>query len=679
MASYDLNDVLKKKDLNTHNEEHAVALDDVSRVKVLSPTRQVIKRFLRNRLAVFGFVSILVLFVFCFIGPIFYQYGQKETFYKYDTINIKLGVATESTSFTGYTVDSSIKVETNANSYMTTNIKTMQSAGLDDYIALYEDGNAYEVVKEGENVYTLGQRSAEKVATFGTSEVEWATYDGITRTLTYTSDGLDEDREKTVTSSLKGNSGSFTIDGVVYNYKKTTGKNYAISRMVGGFVYSGSPLAAAFESTVENAQVNQVFSYDGKEYFVSQNGDTKTVYSVGAGRVARVFTTYVIDLYDNTKSVSDEFRNNALLAVYSSDTFTADGREYRFVRDDDSDAVEIFDSEGKEIGEFSTFIIRRTSGEDTIPYEAKQDIAAAIYDMLEEGSQNTAFETMLPEQTEDGKSVVDEDGNYTYVSTEIRVNRTDRNYELWAYQITYVIDRFASPSWSHILGTDGDGFDVFARVMYGGRVSLMVGFVVVFIELILGIILGGLAGYYGGWVDNIVMRLVDIFYCLPSTPIMIILGSIMDAMRMDVYTRLFIMMAALGIMGWAGVARLVRGQILSFREQEFMIAAEATGIKVKDRIFKHLIPNVMPQLIVIATMGVGGTIITESTLSFLGLGVKHPLATWGTMINSVSSASAMAHYAYIWIPVGLLISFTVISFNFVGDGLRDAYDPKGKR
>lgn len=679
MASYDLNDVLKKKNLNTHNEEHAVALDDVSRVKVLSPTRQVIKRFLRNRLAVFGFVSILVLFVFCFIGPIFYQYGQKETFYKYDTINIRLGVATESTSFTGYTVDSSVKVATEANSYMTTTIKTMQSTGIDDYISLYDDGFAYEVVRDGENVYTLGQRSAGKVASFGSSEVEWAQYDGITRSLTYSSDALDGDKEKTVVSALKDDSGSFTLDGVVYNYRKTTGKNYAITKLVGGFVYTGSSLSLAFENAAEDADVNQVFTFDGKEYFISQNGDSKTVYTVGESKIARVFTTYVIDLYGNTKSVSDEFRNNALLAVYSSDSFTADGKEYHFVRDDESEQVEIFDSEGNEIGEFSTFIIRSNSGGDTIPYDAKQDITAAIYDMLEDGSQNTAFETMLPKQTEDGKSEVDEDGNYTYVSTEIRVNRTDRNYELWAYQITYVIDRFASPSWAHILGTDGDGFDVFARIMYGGRVSLMVGFVVVFIELILGIIMGGLAGYYGGWVDNVVMRLVDIFYCLPSTPIMIILGSVMDTMRMDVYTRLFIMMAALGIMGWAGVARLVRGQILSFREQEFMIAAEATGIRVKDRIFKHLIPNVMPQLIVIATMGVGGTIITESTLSFLGLGVKHPLATWGTMILSVSSASAMAHYAYIWIPVGLLISFTVISFNFVGDGLRDAYDPKGKR
>ncbi len=673
MASYNLNDVLKKKDMSSHTQSAEVALDDVSRVKVLSPTRQVVKRFLRNRLAVFGFVSIIILFIFCFLGPIFYPYGQKETFYKYDTINTKLGVATESTSFTGYTVDSSIKVDTNANSYMTTTIKAMQSSGLSSYTEVYSDGNAYEVIEEGENVYTLSQRSASPVASFGISEVEWASYDGVTRTLTYREEKADSSLEKTVISSLKGAGGSFTVDGVTYTYKRTSGKNYSITKTVGGFVYTGESMSSSFESAAESAEPNSIFSFEGKEYFVTRNGETSLVYAVGERKIAKVFTTFVIDLYDSTKTVSDEFRNNALLAVYSASGFTADGKSYRFESEEGEDVVRIFDSNNNEVGEFSTFIIRRNNGEDTIPYAAKQDIAEAIYDGVYK------LETDLPRQTEDGRYDYDESGNVINTPTEVNINKTDKNYELWAYQITYVIDRFASPSWSHVLGTDGDGFDVMARIMYGGRVSLMVGFVVVLLEIILGVILGGLAGYYGGWVDNIIMRLVDIFYCLPSTPIMIILGSIMDAMRMDVYTRLFIMMAALGIMGWAGVARLVRGQILSFREQEFMIAAEATGIKVKDRIFKHLIPNVMPQLIVIATMGVGGTIITESTLSFLGLGVKHPLATWGTMINSVSSASAMAHYAYIWIPVGLLISFTVISFNFVGDGLRDAYDPKGKR
>ena len=148
---------------------------------------------------------------------------------------------------------------------------------------------------------------------------------------------------------------------------------------------------------------------------------------------------------------------------------------------------------------------------------------------------------------------------------------------------------------------------------------------------------------------------------------------------MPPYNRLFWMMVVLGILGWSGIARLVRGQILSLREQEFMIAAEATGLKTSRRIFKHLVPNVMPQLIVSMTMGLGGVILTESSLSYLGLGVKHPLATWGNIINSVSTIDAMKSYTYIWIPVGVLICLTVIAFNFVGDGLRDAFDPKMKR
>ena len=249
----------------------------------------------------------------------------------------------------------------------------------------------------------------------------------------------------------------------------------------------------------------------------------------------------------------------------------------------------------------------------------------------------------------------------------------------YGYETTDLLHTNQPPSAEHWFGTDAGGRDLWTRVWVGARISLIIGLGGAIVPQIIGIFLGGLSGFFGGWVDMLIMRLVDIFYCLPSMPIMIILGAMMDAMRMDTYIRLMIMMAALGIMGWAGVARMVRGQILSLREQEFMVATEATGIRVKYRIFRHLVPNVMPQLIVIATMGMGGVIILESTLSFLGLGVKHPLATWGTIINSVSSASAMAHYAFIWIPVGLLICLTVIAFNFVGDGLRDAYDPKAKR
>ena len=153
----------------------------------------------------------------------------------------------------------------------------------------------------------------------------------------------------------------------------------------------------------------------------------------------------------------------------------------------------------------------------------------------------------------------------------------------------------------------------------------------------------------------------------------------MDAMQIDPQIRMIYLMVILGLLGWPGIARLVRGQILSLREQEFMTATEATGLSVYRRIFKHLVPNVIPQLIVICTMGLGSVILTESTLSFLGLGVKFPFASWGNIINAVSNVFVMTNYWFVWIPAGFCILITVLGFNFVGDGLRDAFDPKMKR
>ena len=242
-----------------------------------------------------------------------------------------------------------------------------------------------------------------------------------------------------------------------------------------------------------------------------------------------------------------------------------------------------------------------------------------------------------------------------------------------------MFDTYSAPSKEHWLGTDRNGMDMLTRLMYGGRVSLIIGFIVVLIETFLGVIMGGISGYFGGWVDNLIMRLVDIFYCIPSMPIIIILGAAMDAMRVDPQIRMLYLMLILGFLGWAGVARLVRGQILSLREQEFMTATEACGIRVSRRIFKHLIPNVIPQLIVTCTMGLGSTILTEATLSFLGLGVKFPFASWGNIINDVNDTFVLTNYWFIWIPAGVLLLLTVLAFNLVGDGLRDAFDPKMKR
>ena len=258
----------------------------------------------------------------------------------------------------------------------------------------------------------------------------------------------------------------------------------------------------------------------------------------------------------------------------------------------------------------------------------------------------------------------------------------DASTKVWSVKqmtATYIYDRYAAPSREHWLGTDTNGMDMLTRLMYGGRVSLIIGFIVVFMETTLGVLFGGLSGYFGGWVDNIIMRVVDVFYCIPSMPVIIIIGAAMDAMHLDSWTRMIYLMLILGFLGWPSIARLVRGQILSLREQEFMLATEACGIKVRHRIFRHLIPNVIPQLIVTCTMGLGSTILTEATLSFLGLGVKYPFASWGNIINDVNNAYVMTNYLFIWIPAGVCLLLTVLGFNFVGDGLRDAFDPKMKR
>lgn len=242
-----------------------------------------------------------------------------------------------------------------------------------------------------------------------------------------------------------------------------------------------------------------------------------------------------------------------------------------------------------------------------------------------------------------------------------------------------LLQMYLRPSFTHWLGTDGNAMDIMTRLMYGGRISLTIGFVVVTVEIVIGIILGGIAGYYGGIIDALIMRFVDIINSIPFLPVMLIIGAVVDSLNVDKTKNIYILMLVLGLLGWTGIARMVRGQILSLREQEFMVATEATGLSISKRIFKHLIPNVIPQLIVIATLGLGGIILTEAALSFLGFGVRYPVPSWGNMINAVNEPFILKTYLFTWIPAGLLIFVTVLAFNFVGDGLRDAFDPKMKR
>lgn len=394
------------------------------------------------------------------------------------------------------------------------------------------------------------------------------------------------------------------------------------------------------------------FSYKGVTYDVTEEGDS--LYSVSSGgRLLAIAYKDIISANDPSQKFGFNFSFNALKAHANGEAeFTANGKTYTL----DEDSVML---NGEEIAYISRFVIQSKVSGTVITKDFKERVQQAV---------------------ENGET------EYTYVNDagqerEIKLEYNPAKYQ-WSIKegtSTRVFDAYSFPSSAHWLGTDKNGMDMLTRLMYGGRVSLMIGFIVVIISAALGVVLGGVSGYFGGWVDNLIMRIVDIFYCIPSTPLIIILGAAMDGMRVDPQIRMLYLMLILGFLGWPGIARLVRGQILSLREQEFMTATEACGISVSRRIFRHLIPNVIPQLIVNCTMSLGATIITEATLSFLGLGVKFPFASWGNIMNDVSNSYVLTSYWFIWIPAGICLMLTVLGFNFVGDGLRDAFDPKMKR
>ena len=680
MARFNLNEALKQKaaqhklEVNANQDE--LALDDVSRVKVLSPGRKVFKRFIRNRLAIFGSALLITMFVLAFIGPLFYAYGQKEIFYKYDNRAVNYGMAKENTMFNNFTVDPDVDIELLIGTAVNSNVKTMAAAGQESKL-IQSDTQKYLIELQAEDIYTIATVDAEQVCISGKGTIEVGIYSKIGHKFDELKITPDPDLEAEIKAHEKAE--SFEFKGSTITLKSAPAKTLEVSMTFDGILYTGESLGAEFEALAAQAVADgNLFEFGGSTYGAVNSKNYSIIYRIDNEKIGRVYSRLMVDMYDPTVKCSEELRVAAMLAAKEGGSFTAEGKTWSIAEEEG--ILTVRDSEGKEYMELSTLSVKRYSGEDSMSLDLKKAIKEKIEEMQEKGIKSDKFTYQIPTQNESGQYTYNEDGTPQMADTEMDIDQqATGEYVIRAEQVIYVIDRYADPSGAHILGTDGDGFDVFARLMYGGRISLAVGFVVVFLEIFLGIIMGGLAGYYGGWVDMVIMRLVDIFYCLPSMPIMIILGAMMDAMRMDTYIRLVIMMAALGIMGWAGVARMVRGQILSLREQEFMLATEASGLRVKHRIFHHLIPNVMPQLIVIATMGMGGVILTESTLSYLGLGVKHPLATWGTMINSVSSSTAMSQYPYIWIPVGLLICLTVIAFNFVGDGLRDAYDPRANR
>ncbi len=224
------------------------------------------------------------------------------------------------------------------------------------------------------------------------------------------------------------------------------------------------------------------------------------------------------------------------------------------------------------------------------------------------------------------------------------------------------------PTAEHPLGGDPAGRDVFARLIYAGRVSLSVGLVAVGIYTAIGVVLGSLAGYYRGWADGLIMRLADVFLSFPTLIVIITLVSILGP---SIYN----LMLVIGLLGWPPIARILRGLFLSLRERDFVTAGVTIGASNGRLIFRHLLPNATAPVIVAATFGMAQAILLEAGLSFLGLGVQPPTASWGNMLTDAQSLSVLESLPWLWLPPGFMIALAVLSINFIGDGLRDALDP----
>ena len=585
-AAKEREELAKAAEAVTQETDEVYALDDERRIKVLSPSALVFRRFIRNRLAVIGVIILIFMFLFSFVGAELSPYGYQQMFY-------------------------------------TTEER------LQDFGGVQQNDELRFLIKEGSNFPSGAKAYMLRAIGEGKSSYE---YSGNV----YGIDAISDD--------------AYTISaGVQVASFMQLGKNLVFS--------SEEDLPDGLEAVLREAidAEQEEIEFEGELFTIEPDGRAYKIYSAAPV----VLASYNIVAFDDPEARNSyEFQlalEQAVAEGPGEHEIEFDGTAY-IVGVDKEEQAEISLLDGTLYATLSRHMVNALNQSVHLPI----GFVAAAIEAIDNDAKSFSYKL---------------NGVEREFAFELRYQR----WVLREMQTVTIYNMRSAPSSEHWLGTDATGMDMFTRLMYGGRVSLLVGFVVVFIAVLIGVVLGGLAGYFGGIVDVIIMRLVEVFFCIPTLPILIIIGAIMDEMRVSGSSRLLYLMIVLGLLSWAGVARMVRGQILSLREQEFMVATEATGISVSRRIFKHLVPNVIPLLIVYATMSLGSTIITESTLSFLGLGVKYPTATWGNIINGVSTSYDMNNFPWLWIPAGLCIVVTVLAFNFVGDGLRDAFDPRMKR
>ena len=396
----------------------------------------------------------------------------------------------------------------------------------------------------------------------------------------------------------------------------------------------------------------ETFTYKDNDYEVETLSED--LYIFRQGRTVLAYASKdMVTAADGVAELSFDAKLAALTAQAAGETtFTADGQDYAL--DDDGNITQ----SGSEVAYIGRFVVSAADASVVISRDFRDRLEEAIDDNI------TEF------------TYTDADGNEA--EYDIVYDASTGVWSVKQMTETYVFDRYASPNKEHWLGTDTNGMDMLTRLMYGGRVSLIIGFIVVAIEGSIGIVMGGISGYFGGWVDILLMRVTEIVGAIPFLPFALVLSAILQSSDLHENTRIFIIMLILGLLSWTGLAKLIRGQILAEREKEFVTAARSMGVKEGRIAFKHILPNVISVILVSVTLDFAGCMLTESSLSYLGFGVQLPRPTWGNMLDGSRNALVIQSYWWRWVFPALFLSIVVICINIIGDTLREVLDPKSE-
>ena len=573
MERNSLNEALKRRAENANKNvgEEAGGLDDSRRVKVLSPGRLVFKRFVRNRLGVIGFCILVAIFAFSFIGPFFYSYGETQVFTHYSMMQREFAHAKFNTEFTQSAIPDveslPVKVKHSTNSF----IKEMAEKDLTDYtVSASDTGELYVLEKINENVYCWSRETGTQIGTYTSAATICSSLNYLRDNVSATADdgtavdaGLLE-AARAAFKTLKGSNkeASFEYEGESYLVTLLSKQEFSLKYANSAIEGLSASMAADEAALIEAASTaledgTGCFEYKGDQYTVMNGeGIPHTLTKITGRETVSYYSNLTLNLAEGQDGLNRDAMKSAALSSFAGDgSFELDGVKYTL----DADELWIRNEAGEDVALFTEMSVVDSNSQDTFSIEFKEALSETLSAMKETNTKESCITWSLSqkdiEKDEEGNEILvdklDENGNLIYEDEVLEITELTGNYTITRELPFYVIEKFAPMSSEHPFGTDGHGMDMLARMMYGGRVSLMVGFIVVFLEMVLGIIMGGIAGYFGGWVDTLIMRLVEIFYCIPSYPILIILGGFMDASRMPPTERLYVMMAVLGILGWA--------------------------------------------------------------------------------------------------------------------------------